>query len=97
MDALGETIQNVGLAQEIQNGLAKNMQKEPAWPDASAISAKASALKAMGHIALYSQSRLARYVMDTWSEATGKSFSGGGAGGRSAARATRSFSRLRLD
>ena len=89
MDALGETIENVGLAQEIKNGLAKNMQKEPAWPDAAAIRAKQDVLKAMGSVSLYTTSRLARYVMDGWAEATGKSFSSGG--GASAARASVAF------
>lgn len=76
MDAIGETIQNVGLAQEIQNGLAKGSQKEPAWADDAAVAKKAGELKELGQIALYSQSRLARYIMDGWASATGNSFDG---------------------
>ena len=31
MDSIGETMGNAGLAQEIQEGLAKGVMKEPAW------------------------------------------------------------------
>ena len=29
MDSLGETLENIGLSQEIQKGLAANLQKKP--------------------------------------------------------------------
>ena len=66
MEALGETIENVGLAQEIQNGLVKSLQKEPSWADADEMATKQSEIKSNGEEATYN-TRLGKYLMDEWS------------------------------
>ena len=66
MEALGETIENVGLAQEIQNGLVKSLQKEPSWADADEMATKQSEIKSNGEAATYN-TRLGKYLMDEWS------------------------------
>jgi hypothetical protein len=55
--------------------LAKNLQKEPTWPAPEAITKKAAELKEKGMVNCYG-TRLGRFVMDSWSAATGKKFSG---------------------
>jgi len=54
MDAIGESVENVGLAQEIQKGLAKSLQKVPKFADWQAeIDAKAAEIDAMEPLAAY--------------------------------------------
>ena len=79
-DAVGESIQNVGLAQAIQNGLSKGQQVEPQWASADAVSGKASQLRALGPEAL-SKLRFGAWVMSEYEAATGKSLSAVGAPG----------------
>lgn len=48
MDAIGEAVENVGLAQEIQKGLAKSLQKPPKFAEwQGEIDAKAAEIKGM--------------------------------------------------
>lgn len=70
MEAIGETLENVGLAQEIQNGLAAGLQKEPAWADEAAVQAKCAALETGGEHALF-QTSLGRYIMTEWALSAG--------------------------
>ena len=81
MDAIGETIANVGLAQEIQNGLAKAQQVEPAWAPPEAVAAKTAELGSSSLPVLLSM-ELGKYVFDEWSKATGVSLGGDAGGGR---------------
>ena len=74
MDSIGETMGNAGLAQEIQEGLAKGVMKEPAWASPAAVADKVAAIKDLGPAGLYSSKRLGRFVMDEWSKTSGKSF-----------------------
>ena len=53
MDAMVETVQNVGLAQEIQKGLATSQQKEPKWAEPEVVEQRKAALKEMGGEAIY--------------------------------------------
>ena len=70
MEGIAETVENVGLAQEIQNGLAKSLQTEPKWPASEIIQAKRKALAEAGEASAYGTD-LGRYVMDIWARAAG--------------------------
>lgn len=66
MDGLAETVENVGLAQEIQKGLASSLQKPPnfkAWQ--AEIDAKKAELDGMGAEAAYSI-RLIELLYNEW-------------------------------
>ena len=70
MEGIGETLQNVGLAQEIQNGLGKNLQKEPQWASPPEVEAMKAELKAKGLSGMM-DIRLAKHIAREWSQATG--------------------------
>jgi len=89
MDAIGETIENVGLAQEIQKGLAPSMQKPPKWaefqPEIDALKTK---FGGMAGWAVYSENKCNKYCIEEWGKAKGfdlsagrRRSSAGGAGG----------------
>lgn len=94
MDALGETMENVGLAQEIKNGLAKTLQKPPKFSEMAAeIGAKKSEIGGMSSAQVYAMP-LGKYCIDEWakagnvdlSQARRRSSAGGAGGGTRAAR-----------
>lgn len=67
MDAIGETIENVGLAQEIQKGLANNLQKPPKWAEFQGdIDAAKAKLCSMSGWAFYNESLLTKGAMKMW-------------------------------
>jgi hypothetical protein len=68
MDQIGEGLENVGLAEMINQGLKERQQREPTWPEKAVIDAKHSALVAGGEEALH-KTRLGRHVMDVWLKA----------------------------
>ena len=78
MDAIGETIENVGLAQEIQKGLASSLQKPPKWaefqPEIDAYTAKYSG---MAGWAVFSANACNKYCIEEWGKAKGYDLSMG--------------------
>jgi len=68
MDQLGETLENVGLAQEIQNGLAKNLQQKPAFDEAVTEEKKAE-LGAKGVMEVYNTT-LGNFCIREWAAAS---------------------------
>ena len=71
MDAIGETIENVGLAQEINNGLAKSLTKPPKWAEmAEGIEAKKGEVGAMDPWAVY-QMPLGKFCITEWAKKSG--------------------------
>ena len=72
MEGLAETIENVGLAQEIQKGLAPSLQKKPDFAACQpAADAKKEAFSAGTGWACYSSSGLAAYCMIEWANKEG--------------------------
>ena len=67
LEDLGETIQNVGLAQSIQNGLPNSQSAVPNWPDPDTLAAKKAALTAMEPWSEFQQP-LCRFLMEAWAE-----------------------------
>jgi len=72
MDAIGETVENVGLAQEIQKGLMKSMQKPPAfalWKEE--IDAKKAELAGMSMESIEAM-RLGKNIVAEWKQNGGE-------------------------
>jgi len=65
LEDLGETIQNVGLAQSIQNGLPNSQSAAPRWPDPDTLAAKRAVLKEAKPWDEFQQP-LCRYIMEVW-------------------------------
>merc|ERR1719230_1578804 len=71
MDAIGEGIENVGLAQEIQKGLSKALQKPPPFATWQAeIDAKKAEFSAMSMADIHKM-RLGKNIAHQWAEDTG--------------------------
>jgi len=71
MDAIGETVENVGLAQEIQKGLAKSMQTPPKWAAMQAdIDAKKAELEGKSMADLQSDV-LGKNIIAEWATVNG--------------------------
>merc|ERR1719453_3020105 len=64
MDAIGETLENVGLAQEIQKGLAAGLQTKPAF-DPAATEAMKAEIGAKGVMEVYN-TKLGNYCIREW-------------------------------
>ena len=78
MDQLGETIENVGLAQEIQKGLAGSLQKPPKWQEIEAeTEAYKSKFGGMAGWAVYNTSGCTKYCIVQWAKAKGFDLSQG--------------------
>jgi len=72
MEALGETMENIGLAQEIQKGLAPNLQKPPKWADFQGESdAKKAEFSGMSGWDCYSSGELCKGVIKMWGKDKG--------------------------
>jgi len=70
MDAIGESVENVGLAQEIQKGLAKSLQRPPKFAEWQAdIDAKKAELSAMEGWDCYSKHRMVKNCVIAWAKA----------------------------
>ena len=70
-DDMAETVQNVGLAQSIQNGLAPSMQAKPKFGNPDAIAAKKAELTAAPTVLPLYQTPLGRYIINNWAAANG--------------------------
>lgn len=70
-DDMAETVQNVGLAQSIQNGLAPSMQAKPKFGTPDAIAAKKTELTGASAVLPLYQTPLGRYVINNWAAANG--------------------------
>ena len=72
MEGLAETIENVGLAQEIQKGLAPSLQKKPDW---AALQPKTDGFKAKYESGkgwdCFQSSELAKYCITEWANTQG--------------------------
>jgi len=72
MEGLGETMENIGLAQQIQAGLPAGQQKAPKWAD---VAAETEAYKAkygaMEGWDCYNDSKLCSGIMKLWGEKCG--------------------------
>ena len=77
MQDIGNALENVGLAQEIQKGLAKSLQKAPKFADwKDEIEAKKAALTGMPGWEVF-QTRLGRLVIKEWAKNMGYDLSKG--------------------
>lgn len=72
MDALGETMENLGLAQEIQKGLAVSLMKQIKWADfKDATDEYAAKYGAMDGWDVYNATGLAKACIKMWGQANG--------------------------
>jgi len=63
MDDVGAMVQDVGLAQSIQNGLAKNQMKAPKFPEPSAVESKVAEIKGGDPMAVWNNP-LGKYLLE---------------------------------
>lgn len=78
MEALGETIENVGLAQEINNGLANSLQKAPKWSEFEPeIAAYRESLGAKSGWEVFGTNQLTKWCVKEWAKAEGYDLSQG--------------------
>lgn len=64
---LADSVQDLGLAQTIKDGLRPNLQKKPQWASPDEVAAKAEQVKAQDGWDVYSTA-LGQYCMSTWAE-----------------------------
>ena len=75
MDAVGESIENVGLGQMINNGLSSSQQKPPDWKALQAATdAKKAELGGMSPMAVVGMT-LGKYCMQAWAASEGRDLS----------------------
>jgi hypothetical protein len=72
MDALGDSLENLGLAQEIQKGLSTGLQKPPKWAEMQGeIDALKAKYQGMAGWAVFNESKLAAGVITEWGNVKG--------------------------
>jgi len=86
MDQMGEMVQDVGLAQSIQSGLAKSSMKAPKFPDPASLDAKKASVSGGDKMSVYNNP-LGKYLLEHFAVARGYNLANASTGRRASSAA----------